>query len=48
MKAVKNFVLLFIFSALMFLMLMWGILRADRICKEANDNRQDYRFCMGI
>ena len=48
MKIVKNFILLFIFVIVMFSMLIWGTLRADRICKEANDNWQDYRFCMGI
>lgn len=45
---VKNFILLFIFVIVMFSMLIWGTLRADRICKKANDNWQDYRFCMGI
>ncbi len=49
MNEIKHFVLFSIIIMLFFLILIYGIIRADRICSQANPNDYaGYRFCMGI
>lgn len=40
------FIIILILTVVVFVL---GVIRADRICREANpDNYNNYRFCMGI
>ena len=49
MNEIKHFILFSIIIMLFFLILIYGIIRADQICSKANPNNyNDYRFCMGI
>ena len=44
----KNNIIIILLLIITMIMIYFGVMRADRICSQANDNWNDYRFCMGI
>lgn len=45
----KYTLIILLLIIVMIAVLILGVIRADKICREANlDNERNYRFCLGI